>query len=208
MIYVKKSEFDALYDAGFVKNGPTAAEVSAEMLPGAQGGSGTYALGRDFLTVPDGLYASSRICPLILSDSGEAGMTGLYFESRRQAERAARALTDAINENYSYTGCHLDAGRALDCVLNGYSPEMIGLVLAETVNENDGRYSPAAKEFARGMLKDVPGSVERRGLRATAHPGLCDLVIREYTRRFPQIRLKDCLPQKTEGREKHEHEER
>ena len=73
-----------------------------------------------------------------------------WRESRKLNEGCARAIDNAINENYTYENSHLDTEKVIDKVSETYGKERTELVFANHVanREWDGRYSSQTKEWA------------------------------------------------------------
>lgn len=114
-----------------------------------------------------------------------------WRESRKLNEECARAIDNAINENYTYENSHLDTEKVIDKVSETYGKERTELVFANHVanREWDGRYSSQTKEWANnitaGLSPDVKNEI--RNVHLNAHATLIDGVIRTVINREREL---------------------
>ncbi len=108
---------------------------------------------------------------------------------RRQDLTCKKSIETAIDNGYDHTTSHLDRNCGFS-VVDEFGPERVEHVLAVTVcqKEQDGRFSPETKEWARDVLQlqsdeEISEAVKRSECAVNSHPALLEGFI-GFTRQY------------------------
>ncbi len=120
----------------------------------------------------------------------------LWRESHKANCACARAIEDAISENYD--GRSLGNGLAKP-IIEKYGFDRVNWVLANTVRENmaDGRFSEDNKAWAKKWY--IPKDGHQWHYAVSAHPGLANLFIDQARKEWQALGLFDgshCISEK------------
>lgn len=132
---------------------------------------------------------------LSLNDAIEYGEIENWRNSHKENCACARAIEQCISEHYR-------DNRLEDCteeLIDRYGFDRVNYVLANTVqrSENDGRFSPENKKWARTIR--IPVDDNRWHFAVDSHPGLTDLFISQMRKAWQQLGLigeNECLSEK------------
>lgn len=137
------------------------------------------------------VYENSR------EDARELGEIELWRESKKLNAECARAIEQAIRENFD--GMYLADGSEQP-VIQKYSFDRVMWVLAATMKykDYDGRFSRANREWGASVIPRWLSKEEFDGYICNAHPAVLDGFIREVRKAYDALGLlgaAHCLPE-------------
>ena len=125
-----------------------------------------------------------------------------YRRSMESNIRCAEAISDAVHNYYGFKNENsLDTETALSDLINRFTSERIGYVLAVVINAragSDKRISGTNFEWAKDILKNIPALYTSQSNRSVmsirsqlgeTHTGLINLLVDEFKGQYPELSL-------------------
>ena len=123
-----------------------------------------------------------------LREAQKLGEVDRWRESYKENCTCARAIEQAIDDNYADNRLNTDAAKD---IIERFGYNRVNWVLANTIQrkETDGRFSQSNKDWAKGFY--IPNDDVRWHFEVTSHPGLTDLFVNRVRNEWQSLGLFD-----------------